>query len=149
MKKIEAVIEPFKLDEVKRVLEGEDIQRITIFEVHGAGRAQGKLKQYRGIEYVEDALQIKVEAIVDDDEAEHVADAILNALRTGDLGDGEVATLPVEKVARLRVGQRRHSPSNRHEEASSTYLMKNKASLKSRLKTLTRRKPEDVASEFK
>lgn len=139
MKKIEAVIEPSKLDEIKRALVSENIQRLTLSEAHGAGRGQGRLKQYRGVQYVEDALQVKIEAVVDDDEAERVADLILAALRTGDLGDGEVAILPVEKVVRLRTGQGGDFRSLRREEAGSPYLMKNKTSLRSRLKTLARR----------
>jgi nitrogen regulatory protein P-II 1 len=69
MKKIEAVIKPFKFDEVKEVLERENIQRVTIFEVKGAGSQQGRIKYYRGAQYVEDSHEIKIEIIVDDDEA--------------------------------------------------------------------------------
>jgi nitrogen regulatory protein P-II 1 len=105
MKKIEAVIEPFKLDEIKQLLHAEKLHRVNIFEMKGAGCAQGKLKQYRGVHYVEDAFEIKVEAIVDDDDSERIVEAILAVLRSGDLCDGEVLVLPVEKVATLRRGR--------------------------------------------
>jgi nitrogen regulatory protein PII len=136
MKKIEAVVDLFKLDEIKRSLASENVQRLTIFEMKGAGRQQGKVKQYRGVEYIEDLSQAKIEAIVDDDEAQRLADVILETLRTGDLCDGEVAILPIEKSTRVRVGQRNGSISNWRDNESPAYLMKRKIRLISRLKTL-------------
>ena len=105
MKKIEAVIRPFMLDDVKEALEKEKIQRITVFEVKGAGRQQGKLNFYRGSQYVEEEPEVKVEVVADDDDAKHIRDSIVTALRTGDLYDGEVAILPMEEVVRVRVGR--------------------------------------------
>lgn len=136
MKKIEAIIEPFKLDEIKRALENEKIQRITIFEVKGAGSQRGRLKQYRGVQYIEDVPEIKVEVIVDDDEAEHVADAIVGALWSGDLSGGEVAILPIEKMTRVRIGQRGASRFNWGDASPATYLMKSRINLRPRWKNL-------------
>ena len=96
MKKIEAVIHPFKLDEVKEALERKDIHRMTVFEVRGAGSQQGKLKQYRGACYIEDVAEVKIEIIADDDEVSQLIDTILNTLRTGELCDGEITILPIE-----------------------------------------------------
>ena len=106
MKKIEAVIKPFKFDEVKEALEREKIQRVTIFEVKGAGSQQGSIKHYRGAQYFEDSHEIKIEIIVDDDEAKRLAGIIVSILRTGDLCDGEVIIVPIEELLRVRVGQR-------------------------------------------
>jgi len=136
MKKIEAVVDPFKLDEIKRSLENENIQRLTIFEVKGAGRQQGKVKQCCGVEYIEDLSQAKIEAFVVDDEAERVADVNLAARRTGDLCDGEVAVRPVEKIVRVRIGERGHRRSNWQGDVNPTYLMKGKTSLRSCLRNL-------------
>jgi len=105
MKKIEAIIRPFLLDEVKEALEKEKIQRITVFEVKGAGSQQGSIKFYRGAQYVEEEPELKVEVVADDDEVKRVADSIVAALRTGNLYDGEVAILPMEEVVRVRVGR--------------------------------------------
>ena len=105
MKKIEAVIYPFKLDEVKEALERKDIHRMTVFEVRGAGSQQGKLKQYRGARYIEDVAEVKIEIIADDDEVSQLIDTILNTLRIGELCDGEITILPIEKIAHLRVGK--------------------------------------------
>jgi len=85
LKKIEAVIYPFKLDEVKEALERKNIHRMTVFEVIGAGSQQGKLKQYRGARYIEDVAEVKIEIIADDDEVSPLVDTILNTLRTGEL----------------------------------------------------------------
>jgi nitrogen regulatory protein P-II 1 len=105
MKKIEAIFEPFKLDEVKEALERKNIHRMTIFEVKGAGSKQGKIKQYRGAPYIEDAHEVKIEIIADDDEVCQLADTIVNTLRTGYLCDGEVVILPVDRVGRVRMGK--------------------------------------------
>ena len=85
MKKIEAVIYPFKLDEVKEALERKNIHRMIVFEVIGAGSQQGKLKHYRGARYIEDVAEVKIEIIADDDEVSPLVDTILNTLRTGEL----------------------------------------------------------------
>ena len=77
MKKIEAIFQPFKLDEIKEALENEKIPRVTIFEVKGAGSQQGSIKYYRGAEYIEDSLEIKIEIIVDDDEAKRLTGIIV------------------------------------------------------------------------
>ena len=91
MKKIEAVITPSKFDEVKEALTNAKVPSVTLFEVQGAGSRQGRIKQYRGVEYVEDGTEVKFEIIAEDDEAEPVAQIIVGTLRTGDLRDGEVA----------------------------------------------------------
>lgn len=110
MKKIEAVIQSFKLDEVREILVKARLPRINIFEVRGAGSQQGRLKQYRGTEYVEDSVEVKVEMVVDDDEAEPIAEMIVDALRTGELSDAEVMISPVEQSIRLRAGRRAGLP---------------------------------------
>jgi nitrogen regulatory protein P-II 1 len=105
LKKIEAVIQPFKLDEVKEALERKNIRRMTVFEVKGAGSQQGNVKQYRGARYIEDAPGVKIEILADDDEASQLADTLVNTLRTGDLCDGEVVIVPVERVCLVRIGK--------------------------------------------
>jgi nitrogen regulatory protein P-II 1 len=104
MKKIEAVIRPFKLDAVREALEKEQIHRMTVFEVKGAGSQQGKIRCYRGAKYLEEEPEIKVEVVAEDDDVKQVRDSIVTALRTGDLCDGEVI-LPMEEVVRVRIGR--------------------------------------------
>jgi nitrogen regulatory protein P-II 1 len=82
------------------------LPRVNIFEVKGAGSQQGRLKQYRGTEYVADSVELKIEMVVDDADAESIADMIIDALRTGELSDGEVMILPVEQSVRLRAAGR-------------------------------------------
>jgi nitrogen regulatory protein P-II 1 len=106
MKKIEAIFRPFKLDEIKEVLEKEKIERVSFCEVRGAGRQQVYAKQYRGVSYFEDSPEVSIAMIVDDDDAERIAQTLVRALQTGDLCDGEVAILPVEKLFWVRVGSR-------------------------------------------
>src|SRR5262245_66479713 len=106
MKKIEAVIQPFKLDAVREILAKARLPRINIFDVKGAGNRQGTIKQYRGTEYIEDSAEIKIEMVVDDDEAEPIADRIIEPRRTGDFTDGEGITLPAQQSVRLRDGRR-------------------------------------------
>ena len=139
MKKIEAVIKPFKFDEVKEALEREKIQRVTIFEVKGAGSQQGSIKYYRGAQYIEDSHEIKIEIIIDDDEAKRLADLIVSILSTGDLCDGEVIIVPIEELLRVRVGQRMYAGSNWQDSIRPTYLMRNKVTLRSRLTNLRKR----------
>lgn len=107
MKKIEAIIKPFKLDEVKEALSKEGIQGMTVSEVKGFGRQRGHTELYRGAEYVVDFLpKVKLEILVEDEKAGTVADTILNAARTGRIGDGKIFVLPVEDAVRIRTGER-------------------------------------------
>ncbi|WP_457561264.1 P-II family nitrogen regulator [Caminibacter sp.] len=106
MKKIEAIIKPFKLDDVKDALFEVGISGITVSEVKGHGRQQGHTELYRGAEYVVDFLpKLKIEIVVKDEEAEKVIDAIVNSARTGKIGDGKIFVLPVEKAIRIRTGE--------------------------------------------
>ncbi len=107
MKKIEAIIKPFKLDEVKEALSKAGIQGLTITEVKGFGRQKGHTELYRGAEYVVDFLpKVKIEILVDDDQAGEVADTIITAARTGRIGDGKIFILPMDDVVRIRTGER-------------------------------------------
>ncbi len=107
MKKIEAIIKPFKLDEVKEALSKTGIQGLTITEVKGFGRQKGHTELYRGAEYVVDFLpKVKIEILVDDDKAGEVADTIITAARTGRIGDGKIFILPMDDVVRIRTGER-------------------------------------------
>ena len=107
MKKIEAIIKPFKLDEVKEALAKQGVQGMTISEVKGFGRQKGHTELYRGAEYVVDFLpKVKLEILVDDDKAGMVADTILDAARTGRIGDGKIFILPMEDAVRIRTGER-------------------------------------------
>ena len=139
MKKIEAIIEPFKLDEVREILAKAKIPRVTIFEVKGAGCQQGKPKHYRGAHYIEDSIDVKIEILLDDDEAERLAERIVTALHTGELSDGEVTIVPVERVFRTRVGHRGHVVSSLEHDSAPSYLMRNSTTLKSYLKALRRK----------
>jgi nitrogen regulatory protein P-II 1 len=107
MKKIEAIIKPFKLDEVKEALSKEGIQGMTVSEVKGFGRQRGHTELYRGAEYVVDFLpKVKIEILVENEKAGLVADTILAAARTGRIGDGKIFILPVEDAVRIRTGER-------------------------------------------
>lgn len=107
MKKIEAVIKPFKLDEVKEALQSAGVQGITISEVKGVGRQKGHTELYRGAEYVVDFLpKIKLEVVVAADQAQQVVDTIVKAAHTGKIGDGKIFVLPVDDVIRIRTGDR-------------------------------------------
>ncbi len=107
MKKIEAIIKPFKLDEVKEALAREGVRGMTIAEVKGFGRQRGHTELYRGAEYVVDFLpKIKIEVLVGDDQAGAVAAVIEKAARTGRIGDGKIFVTPVEEVVRIRTGER-------------------------------------------
>jgi len=139
MKKIEAVVKPFKFDAIIEALKNENIQRITVFEVKGAGSRQGRVKHYRGAQYVEDSPEIKIEIIVDDDEATRLAGMIVDILRSGDLCDGEVIILPIEELLRVRVGQGSSAGSNWQDSIGPGYLMRNRTTLKSRLSNLRRK----------
>ena len=139
MKKIEAVVKPFKFDEIIEALKKENIQRITIFEVKGAGSQQGQIKHYRGAQYIEDSPEIKIEVIVDDDEAARLGGMIVDILRSGDLCDGEVIIVPIEELFRVRVGQGSSAGSNWQDSIGSGYLMRNRTTLRSRLSNLRRK----------
>jgi len=106
MKKIEAIIKPFKLDEVKDALNGIGIKGMTVSEVKGYGRQKGHTEIYRGAEYVVDFIpKIKLEVIVPDEQVDQVIDTILNVAKTGKIGDGKIFVLPVERVVRVRTGE--------------------------------------------
>jgi nitrogen regulatory protein P-II 1 len=107
MKKIEAIIKPFKLDDVKEALSQIGVQGITVSEVRGFGRQKGHTEMYRGAEYVVDLLpKVKLEIIVGDDLAEKVTLTIQEAAATGRIGDGKIFVLPVAESVRIRTGER-------------------------------------------
>ncbi|RMD82611.1 MAG: P-II family nitrogen regulator [Candidatus Dadabacteria bacterium] len=107
MKKVEAIIKPFKLDEVKEALGAVGVQGITVTEVKGFGRQRGHTELYRGAEYVVDFLpKVKLEIIVKDEQVESVVDAIANAAKTGRIGDGKIFVMNIEDVVRIRTGER-------------------------------------------
>ncbi len=107
MKKLEAIIKPFKLDDVKEALAKEGILGMTISEVKGFGRQKGHTELYRGAEYVVDFLpKIKIEIILEEGKAQRAAAVIETAARTGRIGDGKIFILPVEDVIRIRTGER-------------------------------------------
>jgi len=106
VKKIEAVIKPFKLDEIKEALHDVGVSGMTVTEVKGFGRQKGHTELYRGAEYVVDFLpKVKLEVVVEDGLAARVVEAIANAARTGRIGDGKIFVLPVEDVLRIRTGE--------------------------------------------
>ena len=107
MKKVEAIIKPFKLDEVKEGLAAVGVQGLTVSEVKGFGRQKGHTELYRGAEYVVDFLpKVKLEVIVRDEQVAEVIDAIEKAARTGRIGDGKIFVVPIEEVIRIRTGER-------------------------------------------
>jgi nitrogen regulatory protein P-II 1 len=107
MKKIEAIIKPFKLDEVKEALREIGIQGITVIEVKGFGRQKGHTELYRGAEYVVDFLpKIKLDVVVSDEMVDRVVDAIVNTAATGRIGDGKIFIVPLEEAIRIRTGER-------------------------------------------
>ena len=106
MKKIEAIIKPFKLDEVKEALQEVGLQGITVTEAKGFGRQKGHTELYRGAEYVVDFLpKVKVEVVVADSLVDKAMDAIVRAARTGKIGDGKIFITSVERVVRIRTGE--------------------------------------------
>ena len=106
MKKIEAIVKPFKLDEVKEALQGIGIQGMTVTEVKGFGRQKGHTELYRGAEYVVDFLpKIKIELLVDDKDAAAACKVIEEMGRTGRIGDGKIFILPVDDAVRIRTGE--------------------------------------------
>ena len=107
MKKIEAIIKPFKLDEVKEALHEVGVSGITVLEAKGFGRQKGHTELYRGAEYVVDFLpKVKLEVIVVDAQVEQVVEAISSAAQTGRIGDGKIFVVPIESALRIRTGER-------------------------------------------
>jgi nitrogen regulatory protein P-II 1 len=106
MKKIEAIIKPFKLDDVKEALSEIGIYGMTVTEVSGYGRQKGHKEIYRGAEYVVDFVpKIKIELVVSKERADEVVDTVRNAANSGKIGDGKIFVLPVEQVVRVRTGE--------------------------------------------
>jgi nitrogen regulatory protein P-II 1 len=106
MKKVEAIIKPFKLDEVREALAEAGVTGLTVTEVKGFGRQRGHTELYRGAEYVVDFLpKTKVEMIVTDEQVDRVLEAIIKAARTGKIGDGKIFVSSVEQVVRIRTGE--------------------------------------------
>ena len=106
MKKIEAIIKPFKLDEVKEALHDVGIQGITVLEAKGFGRQKGHTELYRGAEYVVDFLPtVKIEVVVEDSMADQVVEAIQNAAKTGRIGDGKIFISSIDEAIRIRTGE--------------------------------------------
>ena len=107
MKKIEAIIKPFKLDEVKDALHELGLKGMTVTEVKGFGRQKGHTELYRGAEYVVDFLpKVKIEVVLDDNLVERAIEAIQQAAQTGRIGDGKIFVYPIEEVLRIRTGER-------------------------------------------
>ena len=107
MKKVEAIIKPFKLDEVKEALHDVGIKGITVTEAKGFGRQKGHTELYRGAEYVVDFLpKVKVEVVMDDSLVERAIEAIQQAAQTGRIGDGKIFVSPIEETIRIRTGER-------------------------------------------
>lgn len=107
MKKVEAIIRPFKLDEVKIALVNAGIVGMTVSEVRGFGRQKGQTERYRGSEYTVEFLQkLKIEVVIEDDQVDLVVDKIIAAARTGEIGDGKIFISPVEQVVRIRTGEK-------------------------------------------
>ena len=106
MKKIEAIIKPFKLDEVKEALQDVGVQGLSVIEVKGFGRQKGHTELYRGAEYVVDFLpKVKIEVVLDDDQVDAAIEAIVDAAKTEKIGDGKIFVCPVEQAIRIRTGE--------------------------------------------
>ncbi len=109
MKLVTAIVKPFTLDDVRHAVEAVGVLGLTVTEVQGFGRQRGHTEVYRGAEYkVEFVPKVRVEVLVDEEFAERVVEAIIGAARTGKIGDGKVWVSPVEKVIRIRTGERDH-----------------------------------------
>jgi nitrogen regulatory protein P-II 1 len=107
LKKVEAIIRPFKLDEVKIALVNAGVVGMTVSEVRGFGRQKGQTERYRGSEYTVEFLQkLKVEIVVEDDQVEMVVEKVIAAARTGEIGDGKIFVSPVERIYRIRTGEK-------------------------------------------
>jgi nitrogen regulatory protein P-II 1 len=106
MKKIEAIIKPFKLDEVKEALQEAGVQGLSVVEVKGFGRQKGHTELYRGAEYVVDFLpKVKIEVVLPDEQVERAIDAIVQSANTGKIGDGKIFVTPIEQAIRIRTGE--------------------------------------------
>ena len=106
MKKVEAIIKPFKLDEVKEALHEIGVSGITVTEAKGFGRQKGHTELYRGAEYIVDFLpKVRLEVVIDDAQVERVVEAIANAARTGRIGDGKIFVSTIDKAIRIRTGE--------------------------------------------
>ena len=107
MKKIEAIIRPFKLDEVKIALVNAGVVGMTVSEVRGFGRQKGQTERYRGSEYTVEFLQkLKIEIVIENEQVDMVVDKIIAAARTGEIGDGKIFVYPVDQVVRIRTGEK-------------------------------------------
>ncbi|HBR63175.1 MAG: P-II family nitrogen regulator [Marinovum sp.] len=106
MKKIEAIIKPFKLDEVKEALQDLGVQGLSVIEVKGFGRQKGHTELYRGAEYVVDFLpKVKIEVVLDDEQVDGAIEAIVNAAKTDKIGDGKIFVSSIEQAVRIRTGE--------------------------------------------
>jgi nitrogen regulatory protein P-II 1 len=144
MKKIEAIIKPFKLDEVREALSEIGITGLTVTEVKGFGRQKGHTELYRGAEYVVDFLpKIKIEIVVNDEHVDAAIDAIIKAARTGKIGDGKIFVMPVEQVVRIRTGETDEAAILR---GSSTNRTSRRPANRDRLVGRTPRNAESTAS---
>lgn len=109
MKKVEAIIRPFKLDSVKIALVNAGIVGMTVSEVRGFGKQKGQTERYRGSEYTVEFLQkLKLEIVVEDSQVDMVVDKVIAAARTGEIGDGKIFISPVDDIIRIRTGERSH-----------------------------------------
>ena len=107
MKLVTAIVKPFKLDDVKQTLHDLGVAGMTVSEVQGHGRQRGHTEVYRGAEYVVDFVpKVRLEVVVDDEDASRVVDAIVDAARTGQIGDGKVWTTAIDELVRIRTGER-------------------------------------------
>ncbi|MEU8776447.1 P-II family nitrogen regulator [Streptomyces sp. RerS4] len=107
MKLITAIVKPYKLDEIKEALQAFGVQGLTVTEASGYGRQRGHTEVYRGAEYTVDLVpKIRIEVLVDDDDAEELISVIVSAAATGKIGDGKVWSVPVDSVVRVRTGER-------------------------------------------
>ncbi len=106
MKKIEAIIKPFKLDEVKEALQDVGVQGLSVIEVKGFGRQKGHTELYRGAEYVVDFLpKVKIDVVLDDDQVDAAVEAIVEAAKTDKIGDGKIFVSPIEQAIRIRTSE--------------------------------------------
>ncbi len=107
MKKIEAIIKPFKLDDLKEAFSSLGVQGMTVTEARGFGRQKGHKEVYRGAEYVVDFIpKIKIEVVVQESQVEKIVETIISAVKTGQIGDGKIFVMPVDMVCRIRTGER-------------------------------------------
>ena len=123
MKKIEAIIRTFRLEEVKEHLWSAGVRGMTVSEVKGCGRETGRTESYRGVEFTVDLLpKLKIEIIVDDEQVQEVVETILGIARTDRVGDGKIFVVPVEEVVRIRTGERGRDAIHARETARNPQL---------------------------